>query len=235
MLIKVINFERASPRRPADLRRLFRYLFSPQLTSDPNSNRLLGPPLLDHLVLATEIWGDEIDVAADDLANQMDFYVREAGVCQRECALRPGCKGLKHCMGRERPPDWYTHIICSFAPFAAGDLRSPADPHSSPRKHASSAANAIRITRDALDFLGWSGAQPGIFVVHGDREHIHVHAVIATPVFGGGVWDVFSFSRQRLFEIAEHCTEAFQLSTQTPKLQGYYKRWQTINDLSDGD
>lgn len=235
MLIKVINFERKSPRRPADLRRLFRYLFTPQLSAEPDLNRLLGPPLLDHLVLTHGIWGDEIDLAADDLANQIDFYSREAGVCQRECSGRLGCTGLKACLGRRRPASWYTHIICSFAPIATTDLRTPSDGHRTPRKWASSAANAIRITRDALDFLGWSGAQPGVFVVHGDRQHIHVHAVIATPVFGGDVWDIFNFSREEMFLVARRCTEAFDLSTETPQLQRYYRRWEHIHDAAEAE
>ena len=78
--------------------------------------------------------------------------------------------------------------------------------------------------------MGWSGTQPGVFVVHGDREHIHVHAVISTPVFNGGVWDIFRFSRQQLFEIAQKCTEAFNLSTETPALQRYYKKWEKFSN-----
>lgn len=254
MLIKIINFARASdaPRPPAHLRRQLRYLFTPQLSRDPDLNRLLGPPLLDHLILTHGVFGTDIELAANDLANQFDFYAREAGVCQQPCSSfhepkwatphpelrfvpeihpnRPNCAGLKSCLGRKRPTDWYVHMIFSFAPFATADLRSPSDPHSTPRKHASSAGNAIRIARDALKLLGWSGTQPGVFVVHGDREHIHVHAVIATPVFGGAVWDVFNFSRQELFDVASMCREAFALSTETPKLQMYYKRWERISN-----
>ncbi|MGJ7579819.1 hypothetical protein ACSFA3_06520 [Variovorax sp. RHLX14] len=79
----------------------------------------------------------------------------------------------------------------------------------------SHSTNAIRVAKDALDFLGWSDSQPSLFVVHGDRKHVHVHAVIAIPVYGGGTWDVLRFSRQQLHEIAKFATEAFDLPTRT--------------------
>ena len=118
MLIKIINFKRKSPRRPADLRRLFGYLFTPQMAAEPDLNRLLGPPELTHLVLTHRPWGEELELAANDLANQLDSYTREAGVCQRECAGQPGCKGIRSCLGTKRPPNWYTHIVFSFAPMS---------------------------------------------------------------------------------------------------------------------
>ncbi len=212
MLIKVINFKRQSLRRSSDLRRLFKYLLTPQLGAEPELNRLLGPPQLDHLVLRHTPWGNEVDAAADDLANQFDFYVREAGVCQKTCAGIQGCKGVKTCVGRPRPASWYVHIVCSFAPITSPELRNPPDGHQSPPRNASSAANAIRITRDALDHLGWGGTQPAVFVAHGDREHIHVHTVTATPVFGGDVWDIFRFPRSQLYEASMLCSSAFNLS-----------------------
>jgi len=232
LLIKIINFKRKSPRRPADLRRLFGYLFTPQMAAEPDLNRLLGPPELTHLVLTHRPWGEELELAANDLANQLDSYTREAGVCQRECAGQPGCKGIRSCLGTKRPPNWYTHIVFSFAPMSTPDLTAPPDTHKTPRRHFSPSANAVRIAKDALDFMGWSETQPAVFVVHGDKAHTHVHVVTTVPVFGGGVWDVFRFSRQQLFEIAKICTEAFELSTQTPMLQGYYRRWTNINNAS---
>lgn len=230
MLIKIINFKRKSPRRPADLRRLFVYLFTPQVAAEPDLNRLLGPPELTHLVLTHRPWGEELELAANDLTNQLDSYTREAGVCQRECAGQPGCKGINSCLGTKRPSNWYTHIVFSFAPMSTPDLASPPDAHKTPRRHFSPSANAVRIAKDALDFMGWSETQPALFVVHGDKEHIHVHVVTTVPVFGGGVWDVFRFSRQQLFEIARLCTEAFGLSTETPRLQSYYSKWARINN-----
>jgi len=230
VLIKIIRFKRKSRKRPADLRRLFLYLFTPKPDADPASNRLLGPPQLDHLVLNHMPWGDDVKAAADDLANQFDFYVREAGVCQTKCAGVTGCKGLKACVGRPRPVDWYAHVVFAFAPIASPEIRNPADDHKTPPRNASSAANAIRIARDVLDFLGWTGIQPAVFVAHGDQAHIHVHAVISTPVFDDNTWDIFRFSKKQLFAVAATCTSAFNLSTGTPMLEKYYKQWRLLAD-----
>jgi len=222
MLIKVINFRRKTPRRPGDLRRLFRYLFTPKLVADTGS-RLLGPPQLDHLVATDKPWGDHADEVIADLVAQFDFYVRESGVCQKICARPKVCGGLKACIGRGRPRNWYVHLIVSFAATDTAALRNPPDPHHTPQKWQSVAANTIRIARDAFDFLGWDGVQPAIFVAHGDREHLHVHAVIATAVFPDGYWNAFNFPRQRLDEIAAICADAFSLPTKSLKLQGYYR------------
>jgi hypothetical protein len=215
VLIKISNFKSKGAKRPRELRRLFKYLSSPQNKAQLGHPRLLGPPELNHLVLTHRPWGEELDLAADDLTNQLDAYTRQAGACQRECAGRPGCKGLKACVGRKRPSSWFVHIIFSFEPIAAHDLWSPADTHKTPPRNAAPAANAIRITRDALDFMGWSNTQPAVFVAHADKAHIHVHVVTTVPVFGGGLWDVFRFSRKRMFEIAEISSEAFGLPLQT--------------------
>lgn len=63
--------------------------------------------------------------------------------------------------------------------------------------------------------MGWSEVQPAVFVAHADKAHIHVHVVTTAPVYGGGLWDVFRFSRKRLVEIAEICSDAFDLPRQT--------------------
>lgn len=122
MLIKISNFKSKGEKRPRELRRLFKYLSSPQSDTEPTGPRLLGPPELHHLVLTYKPWGEELDLAADDLTNQLDAYTRGAGSCQRECAGRPGCKGLKACVGRKRPSTWFVHIIVSFEPIAAHAL-----------------------------------------------------------------------------------------------------------------
>lgn len=213
LLIKIINSSRNSPRRVTDLRRLITYLFTPQLSDDPLGNRLLGPAELDHLVTHHTTCNDELSVMVDDLAMQFDWYTREAGICQRNCSRPTECRGLKHCLGNVRPASWYAHLIFAFSPTSTDHLRSPPDQHRTPPRSASKSANAIRIARDALDLLGWSGTQPALFVVHGDKRHIHVHAVVATTVFDGGTWDAFRFSRRQLFEIAAICAETFQLSS----------------------
>ncbi|MGJ7554650.1 relaxase/mobilization nuclease domain-containing protein [Variovorax sp. RB3P1] len=197
MLIKISNYRRKKPRRPSDLRRLIRYLFEPKPSVNIRDHRLLGPPELHHLLLTARPWGSEIGESADDLTHQFIQYCREAS--------SPG----------PVPEVWYVHLIFSFSPASTPTLRSPTDCHRSPASGVSHSANAIRVATDALDFLGWSGTQPSLFVVHGDRKHVHVHAVIAIPVYGGTTWDVLRFSRRQLHEIAKLAAEAFDLPTRT--------------------
>lgn len=195
MLIKIINFSRKSPRKPRDLRRLIRYLLTPKLsqTSHRTPPRLLGPPVLRHLLLNSKPWGVGVDESADDITNQFVRYCRYA------------------CEGRAIPIVWYVHIILSFAPSATPTLRSPTDPHTSPPKKLSIAQSAVRIAEDALDALGWSKHQPAFLCVHGDRSHIHVHAVIATPFVVPIEWDILKLSRVHINELAKFCADTFKL------------------------
>lgn len=203
MLIKIINFSRKSPRKPRDLRRLIRYLLTPKLseTSHRTPPRLLGAPVLRHLLLNSEPWGVGVDESADDITNQFLRYCRFA------------------CEGRSIPDVWYVHIILSFAPAATPTLRRPTDPHTSPPKKLSIAQSAVRIAEDALDALGWSKHQPAILCVHGDRSHIHVHAVVAIPfvvpvewdIQRDIQWDILRLSRVDINELAKACADTFQL------------------------
>lgn len=216
MLIKIINFRRKEPRLPRDLRRLIRYLLSPKLSAGANGARLLGPPELHHLLLSVRPWGTEISAAAEDITEQFVRYCREATV------------------GQTMPEVWYVHMIFSFAPVASSDLKTPPDPHWHLPRWASQSANAIRIARDALDFLGWIDMQPAIFVVHGDRRHIHVHAVIAIPVFGDKPWNALRLSRRLLNETAKICADAFHLPITARSVEPYYKKWESLLDTSEG-
>lgn len=215
MLIKISNRRRLQPRGPADLRRLLRYLFKPKMTWDsPDEHRParhLGPPLLHRLITSDMPWGASADKAADDLTEQMVRY------CQAARAGKP-----------EIDP-WYVHIIVSFSPKTTPDLAAPPDPHKVPRKANSIARNALRLTFDALDFLGWGQTQPGVFVVHGDRQHVHVHAVIVLPVKGGDFWDVMRFSRREINQIARICSDAFELTTtRGDTARKHQKRWAAL-------
>ncbi|WP_418319035.1 hypothetical protein [Piscinibacter sakaiensis] len=212
MFIKIINFRRASPRLPRDLSRLFRYLFRPKPDAPDERDRMLGPPELHHLVLTSSPWGDEVPSAAQELAYQYLDYCKEATV------------------DRLMPDPWYVHMIFSFASWASGDLRTPPDDNLSVPRFASSSGNAIRIAKDALDFLGWEDAQPSTFVVHADREHIHVHAVIAIPIYDGKDWDILRLSRGRLFEAAQICSDAFKLPVDTSYLRRKYAHWSRVTN-----
>ena len=88
MYVKIVNHEREeSPRRRADLRRLFRYLFTPQLIMKADGGRLLGPPELMNVLVCEFPSGPAIERVADDLAEQFYAYTQEALVCQNGWSL----------------------------------------------------------------------------------------------------------------------------------------------------
>lgn len=209
MLIKIVHKRRKAPRRPADLRRLLRYLFTPKLSRDPlpSPPRLLGPPVLHRLVTSALPWGPGVEQAAADLTEQMVDYCRDARA------------------GLDMPGTWYVHMIVSFSPKAAPALRNPPDGRPVPPSNRSQSANALRVVFDVLDCLGWHPLQPGVFVCHGDRRHIHVHAVIVRPVEGGGLWDIMRMSRKRLWEIAQIGTDAFGLPGAGRTAAQHQGRW----------
>lgn len=214
MLIKIVNFSRTTPRTPNDLRRLIRYLFSPKLSKSPGKTlaRLLGPPDLHHLLLNAMPWGQSVNDAAADLTEQMIQYTRAA------------------CAGREIPEVWYLHILISFAPTSASDLRSPPDSHRTPSRGASQSQNALRLTYDALNALGWPMRQPSIFVVHGDRRHIHVHGVLALVFPSGEVADALKTSRRVLNEVAEICADAFGLKLSRRARQAHERYLEALSE-----
>lgn len=216
MLIKVINFRRKNPRTANDLRRLIRYLLSPKMSRNQGKTpaRLLGPPDLHHLLLNSLPWGPGINDAAADLTEQMIRYTRAARA------------------GHDIPDVWYVHILVSFAPSSARDLRNPPDPHRSPSRGASQTRNALRLTYDALDALGWPMRQPAIFVVHGDRRHIHVHGVLALVFPSGEVANALTTSRRVLNEVAEMCADAFGLKL-TRRARKAHERY--VEALSQDD
>ena len=127
--------------------------------------------------------------------------------------------------GLYMPESWYVHMIFSFSPKASPALRNPLDGRLVPSRNRSQSANAFRVVFDVLDFLGWDHLQPGVFVCHGDRRHIHVHAVIVRPVEGGGLWNIMRMSRKQLWEIAQIGTDAFDLPGVGRTAGQHHDRW----------
>ncbi|MDT7837482.1 relaxase/mobilization nuclease domain-containing protein [Aquabacterium sp. OR-4] len=216
MLLKIINHRRKQPRRRADLRRLFRYLFSPQHSMSGKDVRLLGPPQLYKLALTAMPWGDEVADAAAQLTLQMDRYCRAAKA------------------GAQIPPVWYVHIVISFAPAAARMLREPQDPHRHVPQWASSAQNAYRLARDALDFFGWTPNRPTVMVAHGDKRHIHVHVVAVIPVLNDDDWNVLKNSRKQLHEVAMLCAGAYGIPLAGRAAHAHHRKWGHLVDVRPG-
>ncbi|WP_422012755.1 relaxase/mobilization nuclease domain-containing protein [Roseateles sp.] len=213
MLLKIINFRRKQPRRRSDLRRLLRYLFTPHQSVAGAGARLLGAPQLHKLVLSAMPWSAAgIRDAASQLTQQMDRYCR---------AARPG---------QPLPDVWYVHIIVSFPPGATGVLRVPVDPHEHITRWRSPAQNAYRITRDVLEFFGWTQNRPSLFVAHGDRRHVHVHVVAVLPVFNDEDWAVLRLSRRQLDEVAKICAEAFSIPLASRAAHKHHQKWEDLLD-----
>lgn len=211
MLLKIINHKRKQPRRRSDLRRLFRYLFTPQLGAHFEGTRLLAPPELHQLFLVASPWGEEIAAAADELTAQMDAYCRTA------------------CSGRALPDCWFVHIVVAFAPSATDALHEPAF-QSRTGRWGTLASNACSITRDLLDVFGWSPDRPTALVVHGDRRHVHVHVVATVPLLGtGSDWNILRISRTQLNLAAKQCATAFGLPIGRIA-GGQFKFWEQLHD-----
>jgi hypothetical protein len=210
MILKIVNRRTKRPRRRIDLRRRIQYLFRPQTSLAGPHVRLLGPPDLHRLVLTHHPWGKEVDLAADELARQMDAYCRAA------------------CRGRSIPDVWFVHAIVAFPPAASTTLRSPTDPHGYPARGASQAHNAYRIARDLLSKVGWEPFRPSLFVAHADKKHIHVHVLALIPAIGRSDWDVMQFSRVRLNEYAKIAAVAFQVPQAGRTARERLRSWQQL-------
>jgi hypothetical protein len=210
MIIKLMIRKSTTRKRPKDLRRLLRYLFTPQLsrTPLPSPPRLLGPPQVHSLIQRHLPWGLSMELAADDLANQMAMHSRHAFRSQIFPAV------------------WYAHIVMSFAPAASELLSNPVDDRPYPPKTRTQAGNALRICYDALDSLGWDPhIRPSVHVVHGDRRHIHVHSVIALASFRGVVWEIHRVGRRVMIDYGEACRQGFQLPKVGKTAALHLRRW----------
>lgn len=208
MFVKIINFRRIEPRKKTDLTRLLLYLFKvkddPQkatlLNNQAVASRLLGPPLLLHLVMTHQAWGDHVEDLAHDLSSQMHRYA------------------LAACVNCDLPHTWYTHIVLSFHRLDGVKLEAPQDRLKHRNSYKSRSMNAMRICIDMLKALGCSLTQPMVLVAHADRRHIHVHAVVILPVKDGTQWDVLNFSRNFLYEIALINKKTFELTQPSKRM-----------------
>lgn len=213
MLLKIINHSRKQARRPSDLRRLLRYLLTPQASLEGPTSRLLGPPFLSKLALSHMPWGAEVNAAAEQLTRQMIRYCRAARV------------------GQPMPDVWYVHAIVSFSPAASPVLKTPVDPHQHVPRWASTAQNSYRIARDVLDFTGWTLNRPTVMVAHADRRHIHVHVVAVIPVWNDEDWGILRMSRRQLNEVAKLCAGAYGIPVASQNTDPHHIRWQHLLEV----
>ncbi|WP_425414285.1 relaxase/mobilization nuclease domain-containing protein [Ottowia thiooxydans] len=107
------------------------------------------------------------------------------------------------------PKQWYVKTLISFDPRATQLLAQPSDHLEIPRKNGSIHKNALRIAHDVLDALGCAEDHVGIFVVHTDRPHVHVHGLVVLAQAGGRCWNPFELTKPHLRQVSEVATEVF--------------------------
>lgn len=215
MYLKVINFKRSRPLRPADLRRRLRYLFTPDASLSGPDARLLGPPDLHKLVLLAHPWGEGIHAAAEEITKQMVHYCRIA------------------CAGRAMPDTWFVHCVVSFAHSASDVLQRPNDA-AKQRSWSSQALNAYRVAKDVWSFFGWNRERPSVFVAHGDKEHIHVHLLALIPQIDGGDWSILRTTRSQRREIARISADAFGMDLAGEEVHVHAQEWEQMLDDQPG-
>lgn len=193
MYINFTRWTREREQRPGDLRVDLEYLLSPKLTEaiGVRYSRLAGPPETRGLIQVIAPWEPTLRDAARDLANQMDRFRRTVFVTQ------------------PIPRQWYVNFFVSFDPRAKSVLSSPTDSFEIPAKNFSLHKNALRVTHDVLDALGCAEDHVGVFVVHTDRPHIHVHGVVVLAQNGGHRWDPFVFTTRHLKQVCATASNAF--------------------------
>lgn len=213
MILKVIQKRRSEPRKRRDLRRLLRYLFNPPASDADGQSRLVAPPKLHKLVLVSRPWGPGIRKAAEELTRQLDDRCRAA------------------CVGKPIPDHWFVHLVVAFAPAAKQALQSPPD-KTSKYRWGSLHKNACGIAGDLLNSVGWTADRPSIFVVHGDKSHIHVHVVALVPTRGGSDWTIGKMPRGQQNTAAKRCAEAFNLPVGGEIRPGELLWWRSLHATS---
>lgn len=165
MLIKINNYTAKQRQRVCEISRLIRYLL---VGRGPGKSlaRLAGPPFCRNLIQRHNPFGDELEESATDIAKQLKSSV------------------LGGCIGASRPHDLCTHIIMSIPPRYRS--RS-ALKHLGPNETNSDEGTyfgALQIALDILDMLGVDHRLALYCVVHGDRRHMHIHAIVGRFAFG---------------------------------------------------
>ncbi|WP_140628365.1 relaxase/mobilization nuclease domain-containing protein [Methylibium rhizosphaerae] len=207
MIIKILPYAAVEPQRPGDLARLLRYLFAAQTGEQETGAhlRLAGPPVTRRVVQRHLPWGLDARNAATDLAHQMFAFIRA------------GWTG-----GGRLPRRVYSHIVISYSPKLSrraglgSTVRSTMGSNSVHSK-------AVHIALDALENLGVGEHFPMIVVPHGDRQHLHVHIVLALMVAGSPACKLPERNSSTLRSIARHVAGAYGLPAASRLLNERHK------------
>lgn len=193
MYIEFVRWTGQREQRPGDLRIDLEYLLNPKHSEaiGVKHARLAGPLETRGLIQSVAPWAPTVRDAAQDLATQMDKFRRTVFRVQ------------------PTPEQWYVKTLISFDPRATELLARPLDGLQVPRINASIHKNSLRIAHDVLDALGCAEDHVGVFAVHTDRPHVHVHGLIVLAQGGGHRWNPFELTDFQLLAVSEVATEVF--------------------------
>ncbi|MCO7597250.1 MULTISPECIES: relaxase/mobilization nuclease domain-containing protein [Pseudomonas] len=80
-------------------------------------------------------------------------------------------------VGKKPPEDYFVHSVMSFFP---GNAVHEAD--------QLTAEQAVELAKEAMAEVA-PGERQVLYVVHGDKAHLHVHIVFSTVELGGRIWN----------------------------------------------
>lgn len=199
MMIKVIPFTAVDPQRPHDLKSLLRYLIVGRGGSGGIDvfTRMFGPPFARHIIQRVWPFGVDFRIAAHDASHQIFSRVRL------------GCSEVS------LPRQVYAHVILSFAPRRrrqeVDGFGASGHPFESPY------SGALRIVLDALKRLGVNDHFPLFVVLHGDRRHLHAHAVVGLFARGIPRCGICELNRSSVRKISKQVDLDFGLGRVTAK------------------
>ena len=200
MMIKVVSFTAMDAQRPHDLKSLLRYLVVGRGGSGGLSafTRLFGPPFARHIIQRLWPFDGDFRLAAHDVSHQLFSRVRLG------------------CFDKTLPRQVFAHVILSFAPRRR---QRSVDGFAPVAAVESTYFGALRIVLDALSRLGVADHLPLFLVFHGDRRHLHAHAVVGLFAAGFSGCLVCELNTSTIWRIAKQVDKEFGLGRVTPGLR----------------
>ena len=200
MMIKVVSFTAMDAQRPHDLKSLLRYLVVGRGGSGGLNafTRLFGPPFARHIIQRLWPFDGDFRLAAHDVSHQLFSRVRLG------------------CFGRTLPRQVFAHVIFSFAPRRR---QRGVDGLAPVAAAESTYFGVLRIVLDALSRLGVGDHLPLFLVFHGDRRHLHAHAVVGLFANGYSRCLVCELNTSTIWRIAKQVDREFGLGRVTPGLR----------------
>ncbi|WP_146179692.1 hypothetical protein [Limnohabitans parvus] len=165
MLIKINCYTAKQRQRVCEISRLIRYLL---VGRGPGQSlvRLAGPPFCRNLIQRHNPFGGEMEESATDIAKQLTSSVLSARI------------------GDSRPHDLCTHVIMSIPPRYRSRNALKSLDFNEKNSDEGTYVGALRIALDILDMLAIDHRLALYCVVHADRRHMHIHAIVGRFAYG---------------------------------------------------